>query len=209
MKKPLIGLTCEVNKLKPFYSEFNLCCDYQYVRAIVRAGGIPVLLPINFLTKNIKPLVKSIDGLVIIGGADISPRFYGETRSTKINPAYRGRVYFERLLYQEAVRQKRPVLGICYGMQLINIIPGGTLYQNIKTERKGSRNHRSYKHPLHPVEVQPGSLCNKIFNKNSFLVHSEHHHAVKTIGRSLHITAVSDDGLPEAIEKTPLVFAVQ
>jgi putative glutamine amidotransferase len=208
--KPIIGITCEVIKTKPYYSNFDLYCDYRYLRAIMRAGGIPVLIPVNPFHKDVSKLLESIHGLVIIGGADIPPSFYGGGKShRKLAPMYRGRTYFEINLYKEAQKKKIPVLAICYGMQLLNVIHGGTLHQDIQSEIKGARNHRSKKNPLHVVQVQPDSLVYKIFRKKSFLVHSEHHQAVKLPGKSLEITAVSEDGIPEALEGPPHTLAVQ
>ena len=87
--KPLIGITCEVVKLKPYFAEFELVSDYRYTRAVIRAGGIPVLLPINPLKRDIPRLMDAIDGLVITGGADIHPSFYGEKSKEKVRPIYR------------------------------------------------------------------------------------------------------------------------
>lgn len=208
--KPVIGITCEVEKRKPYFSEFDLFCDYRYVRAIIRAGGIPVLLPINPFPRDAAKMLEHIDGLVIVGGADIHPSFYGEKSSKKIQPIYRGRTYFEMWLYRAAQKRKIPVLAICYGMQLLNVIYGGSLHQDIQSEIKGAHNHRSKTNPLHRVEVQVGSLCHKVFGKQSFHVHSSHHQAVKLPGRSLKITAVSErDGIPEALEGPPRTVAVQ
>lgn len=207
--KPVIGITCEVVKLKPYFSEFELTCDYRYARAIIRAGGIPILLPVNPFPRDAAKLLKHIDGLVIIGGADIPPSFYGEKSKQKIRPIYRGRTYFEMALYRAAQKKKIPILAICYGLQLLNVIYGGTLHQDIQSEVKTARDHRSKRRPLHRVEIQEGSLCHQIFRKKSFVVHSHHHQAVKVPGRSIKITAVADDGIPEAIEGPPRTLAVQ
>src|SRR3989338_6907337 len=117
-RKPIIGVTCEVAKLKPYYSEFELACDYRYIRAVIRAGGLPMILPINHGHADLKQLVSSIDGLLIIGGADIHPSFYGEKVRQQIKPMYRGRTLFDINLYREAKRPKRPVLAVFYLMQL-------------------------------------------------------------------------------------------
>lgn len=208
-RKPIIGITCEIVKLKPYFAEFELVCDYRYMRAIIRAGGIPVLLPLNPKRQDVSQLMDAVDGLVIIGGADIHPHFYGEKSREKVKPIYRGRTYFEMMLYGQAQKKGIPVFAICYGMQLINVIYGGTLYQDIRSEVKGAFNHRARHSPLHQVDLQPGSLYHKILRKKSLLVHSEHHQAIKLPGEFLRITAVSEDGIPEAVEGPPNVLAVQ
>ncbi len=207
--KPIIGITCEVLKVRPYFSQFDLVCDYRYVRAVLRSGGIPVLLPINPFQRDVSLLMDQIDGLVITGGADIHPSFYGEKSKKKIQPIYRGRTYFEISLYRAARTKHIPILGICHGLQLLNVIHGGTLHQDIQSEVKGARDHRSKRSPLHRVDLQPGSLFHKIFRRKSFWVYSEHHQAIKLPGRFLKITAVSEDGIPEAIEGPPLTLAVQ
>ena len=209
-RKPVIGITCEVYKLKPYFSEFDLHCDYRYVRAILRAGGIPILIPIIPFPHDIGQLLHHVDGIVITGGADIPSNFYGEKPARKkVDTMYRGRIYFEKSLFQAAQRRKIPIFAICYGMQLLNVIHGGTLYQDIPTEIKGAKNHRSKSNPLHRVKIMPGSILRKITRHESFLVHSEHHQAIKTPGRWINIIAFSEDGVPEAIQGPPRTLAVQ
>jgi gamma-glutamyl-gamma-aminobutyrate hydrolase PuuD len=208
-RRPLVGITCEVVKQKPFFAEFDLSCDYRYVRAILRAGGTPVLLPINPLARHADRLIGKMDGLVIVGGADIHPSFYGEKTSEKVQPMYRGRTYFEMRTYRAAQKHKIPVLAICYGMQLLNIIHGGTLHRDIPSELTVAADHRSKERPLHRVHVQKGSLYHEIFRRTSFVVHSEHHQAIKELGRGLRATVISDDGIIEAIEGPPRTIAVQ
>lgn len=208
-KKPVIGITCEVQKVKPFYCQFDLVCDYRYIRAVIRAGGIPILLPMNPFDRDVSKLLEQVDGIVIIGGADIHPSFYGEKSSKKIDPMYRGRTYFEMHLYRTAQRKQIPVLAICYGMQLLNVIYGGTLHQDIREEIKGASNHSSKKTPLHDVKLMPGSLCRHIFGKDLITVHSDHHQAVKIPGSSLKVTAFSEDGVPESLEGPTGTVGVQ
>ncbi|MFH1996689.1 MAG: gamma-glutamyl-gamma-aminobutyrate hydrolase family protein [Candidatus Omnitrophota bacterium] len=208
-RNPVIGLTCEVVKLKPYFTQYELMCDYRYIRSVLRAGGVPLLIPNSPYRGLVSRVLDLVDGIIITGGADVHPSFYGEQRTKTVRSVYRGRFYFERLLYNMARKRKIPVLGICYGMQLINVIHGGSLYQDIASEVKRARSHRSKKFPMHPVKVMPGTVCGKIFGKKSLRVHSEHHQAIKRKGRSLDIGAVSNDGIIEAIEKGRGVFAVQ
>ncbi|MFH1848006.1 MAG: gamma-glutamyl-gamma-aminobutyrate hydrolase family protein [Candidatus Omnitrophota bacterium] len=208
-RRPVIGLTCEVVKLKPYFTQYELTCDYRYIRSVLRAGAIPLLIPNSPYPRMLSRMLDHVNGIIITGGADVHPYFYGEQATEKVRSVYRGRFYFERLLYGMARKRKIPVLGICYGMQLINVIHGGALYQDIRTEGKGSRSHSSKRYPMHPVRTSPGTVCGRVFKKREFRVYSEHHQAIKRLGRSLNIGAVSNDGIIEAIEKGNEVFAVQ
>ena len=207
--KPVIGITCEIHKLKPYFSEFELVCDYRYVRAIIRAGGLPVLLPINPVKKDARALIKKIDGIVIVGGADIHPSFYGEKFRHKILPAYRGRTRFDMHLYHLARLRKIPILMICFGMQLLNVIHGGTLYQDIKKQLKNVKNHQSKRNPIHLVHLEEGSDLKRILGRQNFPVHSQHHQAVKRLGHSLRAVGYSPDWIIEAVEGPPQTIAVQ
>ncbi|MBU0580514.1 MAG: gamma-glutamyl-gamma-aminobutyrate hydrolase family protein [Candidatus Margulisbacteria bacterium] len=209
IKKPYIGITCEVQKLKYGFAEFELTCDYRYIQAIFDAGGLPVLIPITNQEKDLSLLLDNISGIVIVGGADIHPKFYNEKIRKEIKPAYRGRVKFEIQLYHLAEKKKIPILAICYGMQLLNVIHGGTLFQDIQSEIKGTLNHQSKRNLFHKVEVQKDTLCYKIFKECSFPVYSRHHQAIKTLGKDLKISAFAQDGIVEAIEKPPYIVGVQ
>ncbi|MFH1791445.1 MAG: gamma-glutamyl-gamma-aminobutyrate hydrolase family protein [Candidatus Omnitrophota bacterium] len=205
----VIGVTCEVRKLRPYFSRLELLCDYDYIRSVLRAHGTPVMLPINPFDKELNKILDILDGIIIVGGHDIHPSFYRERPAGSAKTVYRGRVYFEKRLYKAAVRRKIPVLGICYGLQLINIVHGGTLYQDIRSHIRGALNHQSRANRLHQVTVDRKSLCYRIFREDSFMVHSDHHQAVKMLGRGLRISAVAPDGIVEAIEYPPHVIAVQ
>lgn len=208
-KKPIIGISCEVLKLRPYYSEFELACDYRYVRAIIRAKGIPVMLPITHTPQDVKKLIGLIDGLMIIGDADIHPTFYGEKASHPIKPMYRGRTRFDMKLFELAQKKKIPILAICYGMQLMNVMYGGTLYQDIQRQIRGTKSHRSKRDPHHLVHLYEDSELAKVFGKKNVMVHSDHHQAIKTLGSSLRAIGYSPDTVIEAIEGPPKIFAVQ
>lgn len=207
--RPLIGVTCEVEKSKPRFVQFNLTCDYRYIRAILGAGGTPLLIPLNPDPQQMASLLARLHGLVIVGGADIHPSYYGERASRHVKPMYRGRTDFELRLVRMAKKRRIPVLAICHGMQLLNVLSGGTLYQDIRSQVKDARDHRSRRSPLHRVTVRPGSRLHRILGCTSFFAHSHHHQAVKTPGRSLAVSAVADDGVVEAIEGPPWTIAVQ
>lgn len=206
--KPIIGICCEARQLKSNFSQLELTCDYRYIRAVIRAGGLPILLPLNRNVNDVVRLIRLIDGLIIIGGDDIPPHFYGERVTQEIKPMYEERVRFDMDLFCCAQRRKIPVLAICYGLQLLNIIYGGSLYQDIQKQVPGSRSHRSQESPVHQIHLEDCRLA-KILGRKNFMVHSSHHQAVKKLGRSLEAVGYSSDGIIEVIEGPPKTIAVQ
>ena len=151
-----------------------------------------------------KDYVDALDGLVLQGGADIAPETYGET---PLNPEWSGdrvRDRYEIRLFEEFVRQGKPVLGICRGCQLINVALGGTLYQDIGTQVSQAIAHRCdrrYEDNFHAMRVLEGSWLSRLYpGVGVSRINTIHHQAVKSLGRGLVIEAVSDpDGIVEAI----------
>ena len=154
-----------------------------------------------------KDYVDALDGLVLQGGADIAPETYGES---PINPEWSGdrvRDGYEIRLFEEFVRQGKPVLGICRGCQLINVAFGGTLYQDIQTQVGGSLQHRCdkrYEDNFHAMRLVEGGWLAGLYPRETISrINTIHHQAVKALGRELVIEAVSEpDGLVEAIRWT-------
>ena len=154
-----------------------------------------------------KDYVSALDGLVLQGGADIAPESYGEA---PLNPEWSGdrvRDGYEIRLFEEFVRQGKPVFGICRGCQLINVALGGTLYQDIATQVGKSVLHRCdrrYEDNFHTVRVIEGSWLADLYPRTGITrINTIHHQAVKTLGRDLVIEAVSEpDGVVEAVRWT-------
>jgi putative glutamine amidotransferase len=194
MKKPLIGITTDLDgeyiKLK-----------YYYCGAITAAGGLPMLIPP--VGKSL-PYARKIDGLLISGGADLNPHYYGEEMSSSVRPVSEQRSDFEISLLKEAMRFRKPVLGICYGMQLINVVFGGTLYQDIDS---GDKVEISHKKDYHMIVVTE----NKLLKEGRFSVNSTHHQAIKRLGRHLSAFAYSMDRLIEGFYRQdyPFLMGVQ
>ncbi|TAN43673.1 MAG: gamma-glutamyl-gamma-aminobutyrate hydrolase family protein [Nitrospirae bacterium] len=174
---------------------------HGYISAVEGHGGIPVILPPQ---KDASGTSEKIDGLLISGGSDILPEYYGEKISVPsecLKSAKKERTDFELALLIECTRRKMPVLSICYGMQLLNIAFGGSIHQDIKHNLPDALDHRSGTHKIniHPVLG---------FKEQTATVNSSHHQAIKTVGAGLEVFAASEDGIVEGIIKKDYNFMV-
>ena len=209
---PLIGISCEAVARNGSYSDYDLVCDHRYAEAIKDAGGHPVLLPIANRKMMLRRYLEGIDGLVIVGGDDVDPKLYGEEPRRGTHLIYPRRTAFETWLYQTGRQRGLPIFGICYGMQLINVLEGGTLYQELRP-RKGRTgvDHRGRRRRKHAVQVTPETRLAELLGLRTADVSTDHHQAVRDIAPGFIPSAVADDGVIEAIEnpELPQILAVQ
>jgi len=189
----IIGINA--NLIKDSGEIFNRLAD-NYCEAVCRAGGTPVVLPCIDDIKKIPFLLKRVDGLILSGGADLHPSCYGEKLLPQTKPLLIKKQRFDLALAQYAWRKRMPTLAICYGIQLLNVSRGGTLFQNIERRLKTP----SHKKSFHRVYINEGNLLYKIIKNNIILVNSFHHQAIKKEGRGLIVSAKSEDGLIEGVE---------
>jgi putative glutamine amidotransferase len=177
----------------------------NYVEAVHRAGGLAVMLPPDpRLAEDPSEVLRLIDGLVLAGGADIDPAAYGQAAHPETGGTVPERDVFEIALVRAAIERDLPVLGICRGMQLINIARGGTLEQHLP-ERFGHEEHRrvegSFDHADHDVRLTEGTLAAAVVGESLHTTKSHHHQGVERIGAGLQVSAcATKDELPEAIE---------
>jgi len=181
MNKPIIGITTDID------SEY-IKLKHGYCKAVKLAGGIPVLLPAR---GDAEAYQKMIHGLLIPGGDDLAPSYYGEDMMPKVNPVLKERSDFEMSLFRKVLQLRKPILGICYGMQLINVALGGALYQDIDSDVTLDISHKKDYHLIVITE-------NMFVKKGTFSVNSTHHQAVKKLGSGLSAFAYSEDRLIEA-----------
>jgi len=193
--QPVIGITAGFNNS----DEKHFLTDY-YVQAVENLGGIPIILP-SLNINLIEHVYDLVDGLIFSGGADIDPGFFGESPRRGIGEITPIRDKFELCLAKKALNGSKPVLGICRGIQVLNIAAGGTLYQDIEKVTTQEHDQKAPKWaPFHQVEILEDSLLFQIIGKNKVKVDSFHHQAVKDLGIGLKKTAWSEDGLIEAFE---------
>jgi putative glutamine amidotransferase len=192
-EKPRIGITTSPRRGADYY--------VPYRRAVEAAGAEPVELPPG------TPALPDVDGLLLPGGWDVDPSFYGEPKDEKVGPIDRELDETELRLFQQAMALDLPVLGICRGQQVINVALGGTLLQHLEDHdvRRFGRNHLA-----HTIEVDPSSELGHAAGEHKIRVNSLHHQAIRELAPGLHQTAQGEDGTVEGVESDDgLIVAVQ
>jgi putative glutamine amidotransferase len=207
--RPVIGITPDEGTTlprsgRPAMPRYEL--KQAYADAVLAAGGLPLVLPYLEDEQAIGQLLGLLDGLVVTGGAfDIGPEEYGETATAGLGPVKPARTRFERRILERALAQQRPVLGVCGGMQLLNVVCGGTLVQDLATEVPGALPHEQAhdpQEPAHEVTIAPGSLLQRVCGSTSLPANTTHHQAVRRVGTGLTVSGRTADGVVEAIEAT-------
>jgi putative glutamine amidotransferase len=188
-----------------FWHQDAVLVAHAYAKAVRAAGGIPIaLVPEELDVLDARTLVDRIDGLLLIGGADVDPGSYGAERSERTERTYPLRDRFETALAHEALEDDVPVLGICRGLQILNVAAGGTLHQHLADE--GYADHRPVpgrldEPTMHEVELEAGSLLAAASPALRLPVNSHHHQGVAEVGTGGRVVARSvPDGVIEAIE---------
>ena len=210
MKKPLIALTLDYETTKGYSKYPWYAIRENYFTSIEESGGIGVGIPHNM--KDIISLLYKIDGLVITGGNfDIDPNKFGETIVHQTVQLKENRTNFELLAAEIMLNQNKPVLGICGGEQLINVLYKGSLIQHIPDEIKNPIEHeqKNPRHePGHSVRIKDNTKLHSIISTNDIMVNSAHHQAIKTPGNGLIVNALSADGIIEGIEDPTKNFCI-
>lgn len=182
------------------------------VEAIVKTGGLPIILP-SIDPGDVADYLPLFDGVAFLGGADVDPTFFGEEPHIRLGKTYRKRDLFEIELLKQAVAANKAILGICRGLQLINVGLGGTLYQDLSEDPLAQIKHSQAamgNQPSHHVTVVPGSTLATLTGERPY-VNSRHHQAIKDVAPSLRVTASADDQVIEALESkdTDQILGVQ
>lgn len=213
MGKPLIGITCNFDYKDDIGLQTRLGREGEewqflsnsYISSVEKVGGVPIMIPVCGCVETVKEMAERLDGFLISGGNDVDPRIYGARAK-----AYCGQVIAKRdnqdisLVKYLLEKTQKPILGICRGIQVLNVASGGTLYQDL--EKEGNFEHHFMDmYPkdaiVHEIRLEGASKIYHVYRKERIGVNSFHHQAVKSVGEGFMIAAISDDGVVEAIEK--------
>ncbi|MGD2077935.1 MAG: gamma-glutamyl-gamma-aminobutyrate hydrolase family protein [Chloroflexota bacterium] len=185
----------------------------SYTEAIVKAGGIPLLIPLGLPEQDLLTILDRVDGLILPGGADVDPFVYGDQRHPKVYGIDRERDRTELFVARAAVAQRKPFLAICRGIQVLNIALGGSLWQDIPSQIPGAVNHdtsddQPRNHLAHTVSLRPDSLLARLMGHRERWVNSYHHQSLRDLAPELVVTATAEDGVIEAVENPGQPYAV-
>ncbi len=173
-----------------------------YMKVLEACGALPVMLPLTEDQEELEECFRLCDGILLTGGHDVDPALYGETVKETCGVSCKSRDRMETYLFWRALQEDKPVLGICRGVQLMNVLLGGTLYQDLPSEHPSKTEHHMtppYDRPVHKVTVREETLLSKIIGAGEHGVNSYHHQAVKDLAPEAIAMAYSEDGLVEAI----------
>ena len=211
-RRPIIGISSSVivDEVGSFAGYKRAYVNKDYVDAVIRAGGVPLIIPFSTDKEVIISQAQLIDGLILSGGHDISPYNYGQEPSQKIGETFPERDTYEMILLEESKKRNIPILGICRGFQLINVAAGGTLYQDLSLIPGNILKHNQVSNPTlktHKVEIKENSFISSIFGKET-MVNSFHHQVINKVANDFIVVAKASDGVVEAIEHKTYKFLV-
>jgi len=204
--KPIIGITANISPAADERRAFakGTALHYtpeSYCRWVIAGGGVPLVLPILEDESLARELVQRLDGLLLTGGVDVDPGLYHETNSHSIGVQTQ-RDLFEIALLEAARREAKAALGICRGIQVLNVAFGGSLYQDVPTMIDGALQHHDWegsKDAYHTALFTRTSPLSELFGREEITINSSHHQSIKVIGKGLEPLAASNDGVIEAV----------
>lgn len=201
--RPVIGIPCQADfragSGRPIYGN-----NRTYVHAVESAGGLPILIPMLTNLHELENLLPRLDGILFSGGLDLQASLYGAPRHPTEDEYDPGLDEFEMAIASWALQEDIPVLAVCRGMQLVNVLLGGNLYQDISSQYPDALNHCRRDMPrtalTHTITVEEGSLVERVLGTRQLSVNSLHHQAIKDLGKGVYISGRADDGLAELLE---------
>lgn len=206
---PVILISPNIEKKGDEFGDLSTSLSETYQQALMGAGAIPLALPATISRELIAECIRRCDGVLLTGGEDVDPRIYAGRlpervrRTVKVTPDRGARDLRELLLIDEVFRQRKPLLAICRGHQILNVALGGTLVADIQTEMPGAINHRRMdlrSEVVHEAHLTESGLLARITCRKSLGVNSTHHQAVGRVADPLEVIARSDDGVVEGMQ---------
>lgn len=207
-KRKIIGITGNHNASNHEYDEFMQ--DYTphgYIQSVQISGNLPVIIPISEDLSLAEMYVSNLDGIIFTGGQDVNPLLYGKEPTPHLQEMYPIRDTWEQALFHAATQKNIPILAVCRGFQLVNILLGGTIYQDI--EEYPISGHHAVQHsqtgnrmiyPHHSIVIKPGTISHQLFDSEKIHVNSWHHQVIAELAPTLEATAWAADGVIEAFE---------
>lgn len=207
-RRPRIGISANFLHADPHRALYRgktlQYLEGRMLAAVWNAGGLPIMIPLVPDAGAVRAFIDEIDGLILSGGADVSPESYGEVALQEAWAGDRVRDVYEMNLVEMATQARRPLLGLCRGIQLLNVALGGTLWQDVPTLVTGALEHRDwhrYDELAHPIGVRAGSWLSELYDGATTLhVNSVHHQALRLVASGLTVVAQAEDGIIEAVE---------
>lgn len=210
--KPLIGVLSNLSIIESG-SSIGLERIYvakSYVKAIEMSGAVPIIIPVNTNKENIRRQIEAVDGVIISGGSDVNPTLYNEEPAKELGFIHPEIDEFDIEAIKVALELKKPILGICRGLQVLNVALGGNLYQDLSYRDCSFIKHVQDTKPYlgtHYIEIKEGSILSDVLGRK-ILVNTYHHQSIKELGEGLEIIAYSNDGIAEAIQKSGDTFVL-
>ena len=212
-KRPLIGVPTGREKSQRFFGLALYIMNQTYVRTLENLGALPVMIPLQMSEATLRGIFERLDGLLLPGGEDMDPSTYGAERHPQLGATDKERDRTELLLTEWALAEGMPLLGVCRGAQVINVACGGTLYQDLHSQRPEMAKHDYFPPNFerfrisHSIKIETDShLADALGSVHE--VNSMHHQGIEVVGAGLRPVALSEDGLVEAVEVPELPFMV-
>lgn len=198
MKKPMIAITTQIN-----YETGDYLCRKDYVQKVIKAGGVPVLLS---PCEDVEAVVEFFDGFILSGGGDIAPQRYGEENWGSVNISNE-RDRFETDLAVHIFNSGKAQLAICRGIQVLNVALGGTLFQDLPSQKPSAIDHQAGEN-AHGVDILDGTMLKNALGIAKSQVNSYHHQAVNKVASELKIAALTEDGVIEGVSAPSQKFCL-
>lgn len=206
MQRPLIGIA-------GYTRESKIASVDRYIKAVRAAGGLPVIIPPDSSSDTATAIGTHIDGLLLPGGDDVDPALYHAERHPHLGPTDITHDHADAALIHMALARRMPLLGICRGLQILNVALGGTLYQDLPSDlpQAGHPITHAYEYLAHRIQVVPGTRLHAIVGTDEIEVNSLHHQAIRDVAPGAQVTARAPDGVIEgiALPDPPFALAVQ